>query len=160
MKRFAALIALVLWSASVQADTPQEILERYADLAKTEDSGFDGFSAERGEKLYHQKGVVIPVVGYVSCASCHLPDPRLEIVAHKSKILCRACHVINDEEHPHPDKAKVRTIGPLAASTNSKRFTDQKVVEEFLRVNCRLVFKRECTTMEKGDVLAWLVSVH
>jgi hypothetical protein len=81
------------------------------------------------------------------------------IIAHQSKILCRACHVINDEEHPNPTKAKVRKIPPLAPSANAKRLTDPRTVEDFLRVNCTLVFKRECTAKEKGDVLVWLGGV-
>lgn len=155
MKRFAAFVGLVLWPAVLHAELSQQILDHYAELARKEDPGFDGFSAERGNEIYHHRGV-IPGIGYVTCASCHLEDPRETIVAHKSKILCRACHVINDKEHPNAAKAKVRTIPPLAPSANPKRLTDQKAVEDFLRVNCTLVFKRECTAREKGDVLVWL----
>ena len=155
MQVFAAVLGLVLWPAVLHAGPTQQILDHYAEAARLEDPGFDGFSAEREEKLYHEKGI-IRGLGFVTCASCHLPDPREMIIAHQSKILCRACHVINDEEHPNPNKAKVRKIQPLAPSVNAKRLTDQQTVEDFLRVNCTLVFKRECIAKEKGDVLVWL----
>ena len=141
------------------ADTPEEIIERYAAQAKAEEPDFDAFSAERGREVYFRQGV-IPGVGAVSCASCHLPDPREVVIAHKSKVLCRACHVIYDEEHPHPKEAKKRRIEPLAPSANPKRLRDFETVDTFMRLNCRLAFKRECTTREQGDVLTWLVSLH
>ena len=77
----------------------------------------------------------MPVAGAINCASCHIADPREEILAHKSKVLCRQCHVINDSEHPHPKDAKL-----------GKR-------------NCEMMIGRECTTQEKGDIIAWLISV-
>jgi len=158
MNQFAAALALILWPAVLHAGPTQQILDHYAEAARQEDPGFDGFSAERGEKLYHEKGI-IRGLGFVTCASCHLPDPREMIIAHESKILRRACHVINDEEHPNPKKAKVRKIPPLAPSANAKRLTAPQTVEDFLRVNCTLVFKRECTAQEKGDVLVWLGAI-
>ncbi len=155
MKQLAAVLGFLLWPGVLFAGPTQKILDHYAEEARQEDPAFDGFSGERGEKLYHEKGI-IRGLGFVTCASCHLPDPREMIIAHESKILCRACHVINDEEHPNPKKAKLRKILPLAPSANAKRLTDPVTVEDFLRVNCTLVFKRECTAKEKGDVLVWL----
>jgi len=29
-----------------------------------------------------------------------------------------------------------------------------------MTLNCRLAFKRECTILEKGDVLTWLLTVR
>ena len=158
MKRFAAVLALSLCPAPLPADTPDQIIERYAELAKREDSAFAGFSAEHGHELYVQKRV-LPVVGAINCASCHMADPREEIIAHKSKVLCRQCHVINDSEHPHPKDAKLRKIPPLAPSANPKRLTDFDHVEAFLKPNCEMVFGRVCTAKEKGDVLSWIISI-
>lgn len=158
MKRFAAVLAFSLCSAYSFADTPEQILERYAGLARHEDPAFAGFSAEHGHELYFQKRV-LPVVGAINCASCHMADPREQIIAHKSKVLCRQCHVINDSEHPHPKDAKLRKILPLAPSANPKRLTNFEHVEEFLKPNCEMVIGRECTTQEKGDIIAWLISV-
>lgn len=158
MKRLATVLGLCLWSAGLFADTPEQILERYAEQAKQEDPAFDGFSIQRGHDLYFQKRA-IPVVGEINCASCHLPDPRQKIIAHKSKVLCRQCHVINDEEHPHPKDAKIREILPLAPSANPKRISDYDHVEKFLKPNCEMVYGRICTAKEKGDVLSWVVSI-
>lgn len=159
MKWFAAVLALTLCPAPLLADTPEQILERYAEQAKREDPVFAGFSVEHGHELYLQKRV-LPVVGAINCASCHMADPREEIIAHKSKVLCRQCHVINDSEHPYPKDAKLRKIPPLAPSANPKRLTDFDHVEAFLKPNCEMVFGRVCTAKEKGDVLSWIISVE
>ena len=158
MRQWALLAGLLIGAGSALAETPGEIIERYATIAKQEDPEFAGFSVSRGEKLYNEKGM-IRGLGYVSCVSCHLIDPRERIVWHKSKVLCRACHVINDAEHPNPKKALVRHIDPLAPAASAKRFTDPETAEQFLKLNCTLVFKRECTTVEKGDVITWLMSI-
>jgi hypothetical protein len=98
-------------------------------------------------------------VGAVSCASCHRKDPREQIRAHKVDILCRACHVINDQEHPTPKEAKLRYIEPFAPNANAERFSDAEHVEKFFKLNCMMVLKRECTPIEKGDLIAWLLTV-
>jgi hypothetical protein len=152
--------AAACWSASVGAeDTPQQILERYAEQAKAADAGFDGFSAERGRTFYLQKHALMGI-GAVSCASCHRKDPREQIKAHRVDILCRACHVINDEEHPEPQEAKVRYIEPFAPHAHPQRFSDYAHVEKFFKLNCIMVLKRECTAIEKGDLIAWLLTVE
>jgi Domain of unknown function (DUF1924) len=158
MGRLAIVLAIALCPAPLLADTPEQILDRYDEMAKQEDAAFAGFSLEHGHELYLQKRV-LPVVGAINCASCHMADPREEIIAHKSKVLCRQCHVINDSEHPHPQDAKLRKIPPLAPSANPKRLTSFGHVEEFLKPNCEMVIGRECTIQEKGDIIAWLISL-
>ncbi|MGH8632027.1 MAG: DUF1924 domain-containing protein [Burkholderiales bacterium] len=153
----AALVALC--SAAAFAASPEEIIAHYAEQARQEDPDFAGFSVERGKEVYFRKGV-IRGVGEVSCARCHRPDPRELIIAHETDILCRACHVIHDEEHPAPNGAKKRKIEPLAPSHGHNRLTDPDTVDVFLRLNCKLTFKRDCTTLEKGDVLTWILSIH
>lgn len=68
MKRFAAVLALSLCSAPLLAETRDQILDRYAELAKQENPAFAGFSAEHGYELYLQKWM-LPVVGAINCAS-------------------------------------------------------------------------------------------
>ena len=140
-------------------DTPEQLLERYNEQAKTSDPAFEGFSAERGHAFYSQKHALMGV-GAVSCASCHRKDPREQVRAHKVEILCRACHVINDEEHPEPNEAKLRYIEPFAPHANPEPFSDYTHVEKFFKVNCTMVLKRECTPQEKGDLIAWLLTVE
>jgi hypothetical protein len=99
-------------------------------------------------------------VGAVSCASCHRKDPRDQIRAHRVDILCRACHVINDEEHPDPKDAKKRVIEPFTPGANPQRFSDYEKAERYFKVNCQLVLKRDCTPREKGDLITYLLSVE
>ncbi len=147
MKRFAAVLALSLCPAPLLADTPDQVRERYAELAKQEGPAFAGFSAEHGHELYLRKRV-LPVVGAINCASCHLTDPRQEIIAHKSNVLCST---IKD--------AKQRKIPPLAPSANRRRLANFEHVEEYLKPNCEMAIGRECTTQEKGHITAWLISL-
>jgi hypothetical protein len=157
----AWLGASVLGCAALagRADTPQDLLERYGGQARAADPAFAGFSAERGYALYREKHAIMGL-GAVSCASCHRKDPRDQIRAHRVDILCRACHVINDEEHPEPGQAKKRLIEPFTPGANPKRFSDYDTTERYFKVNCRLVFKRECTAREKGDLITYLLSVE
>jgi hypothetical protein len=134
-------------------------MEHYRADAKAEDPSFSDFSVERGYQFYREKHPLMGV-GAVSCASCHRKDPRDQIRAHRVDILCRACHVINDEEHPDPEQAKKRVIEPFAPGANPKRFADYDLVEKFFRTNCQMVLKRACTATEKGDLIAYLLSVE
>ena len=158
--RVAGLAAgALLWAGGGAADSQQQLLEGYAEQARATDPAFDGFSAERGRAFYLSKHV-IKGVGLVGCASCHRKDPREQIKAHRVDILCRACHVINDEEHPKPKEAKLRYIEPFAPYAHPERFTDSAHVEEFFKLNCTMVLKRECTALEKGDLITWLLTVE
>jgi len=149
----AGLVAL-----SAEGDNTPQLVERYAALARQDDPAFAGFSAARGREFYFA-GHVMPGVGTVSCASCHLDDPRLPVRAHRSAVLCRACHVISDAEHPDPAHAKKRHIDPFAPTVNPERFRDFDRTERYFDVNCRLVLKRPCSAHEKGDLVVWLQSL-
>ena len=115
-------VAAALPSAAL-AQSPQALLERYAAEARAQDAGFAGFSAGRGEQFYFARHVV-PLVGEVSCASCHLKDPRRAVLRHRTKVLCRACHVIDEHEHPDPEGAKKRIIDAFAPVAYPRRFVD------------------------------------
>ena len=159
MRRTIVLLCGLFAGGNGLADTPEQILEDYAVLARAADGSFTGFSPERGEAFYREPHVV-KGAGVWSCSSCHLKNPRYSVRAHRTDIPCRACHVINDWEHPEPETAKKRVIDPFAPSANAMRLTDAHRVETFLKLNCLLLLKRECTAQEKGDVIAWLISVQ
>jgi hypothetical protein len=57
----------------------------------------------------------------------------------------------------HGDSPK--DILPLAPSANPERFTDAAKVEKWFKRNCNEVLKRACTANEKGDFLAYVLSV-
>ena len=157
--RVLVLAAAILPWTAARADTPREVLERYALEAAREQSAFSGFDAERGRSFYMQKHAV-EGVGALSCSSCHRKDPRERILRHRVEVPCRACHVINDADHPAPKDAKKRVIEPFAPSANPERFTEYGRAEDYFFTNCRMLLRRECTAQEKGDLLTWLLSVE
>jgi hypothetical protein len=153
---FMALIAVVPVAG---AQSPAHLLERYRQQARAGDPAFDGFSAERGRAFYFAPRVIIGL-GEANCASCHLDDPTQAIRAHRAKVLCRACHVIDESEHPDPANAKKRHLGAFSPAANPERFRDFDRVERHFEVNCRMVLQRACTAVEKGDLITWLIGLR
>jgi mono/diheme cytochrome c family protein len=111
--------------------TANPVQDTYRAAAKQENPAFKDFSAAAGQKLYNTKGAEL------SCASCHTDSPK---AAGK-----------------HATTAK--EIAPLSPSVNAKRFTDAANVEKWFKRNCNDVFKRACTAQEKGDFIAYVLSV-
>ncbi len=112
------------------ADSARSQQDRYAAVA-----GVQAFSASRGSALY-RTGHAGRNGGTVSCADCHGADPR------------------------QPGKTRVgKRIEALAPSANPERFSDAAKTEKWFRRNCQDVLQRECTPQEKGDFIAWLISV-
>ena len=72
-----------------------------------------------------------------SCASCHTAKPTVD--------------------GKHASTGKV--IRPMAPSANAERFTDAAKTEKWFRRNCNDVVGRECSTSEKADVIAWLLTL-
>jgi hypothetical protein len=72
-----------------------------------------------------------------SCASCHKAPPT------------------SDGQHASTNKL----ITPLAPAVNPKRFTDEAKVNKWFKRNCNDVLGRECTALEKADVMAYLNSL-
>ena len=91
-------------------------------------------SSERGQKLFTTN--FGRELGY-SCSSCHGAVPT----------------------RAGKDQVTEKPITPLAPAANAKRFTDRKRVEYMFRMNCIDIVGRECTALEKADVLSWLVSL-
>lgn len=130
----AVLLAMV-WTG-VHAASPNELLQGYAVQAKKEDPAFKEFSASAGEKFYHAS-VKHSSGRQISCATCHTDNPR------------------NAGKHDKTSKE----ILPLAPSANKARFTDSGNVEKWFKRNCPDVLERACTTQEKGNFIAYILSV-
>ena len=129
------LIALLV-SLNTHAATPQEIMSSYASQAKQENPAFKEFSASRGEQFYHAKHTHSSGT-QISCNTCHTHNPK-DVGAH----------------------AKTRKeIQPLAPIANKERFSDPAKVEKWFKRNCQDVLERVCTAQEKGDFIAYLLSV-
>ena len=134
MKRYAQTLAVCAVFAAMPAlaETPQEILDGYTEQAKTETPDFKGFDAERGKLFFNNTHG-----NDWSCASCHTSNPA------------------DAGKHAKTDKA----IDPMAPSANAERFTDPKKVAKWFKRNCGDVLDRECTSLEKGDVLTYLMAI-
>jgi hypothetical protein len=157
MKRAILLFVSALWVLPGLGASPEELLSAYSARAGQADPGFAGFSADRGKAFYFS-GHRVEDGSELSCASCHHEDPRREQFAHHDKIPCRACHGMPDSGS-FEDIPKIRRqFLPLAPSANSRRFTDEWFVEKWFRKNCGLLLKRDCTPVEKGDVITWLLT--
>ena len=132
------LMATLIFLASVaaQAASPDEILRDYASQARKENTSFKEFSAANGRRFYgaavkHSSGKAM------SCATCHSADPK------------------GAGRHERTGKE----IAALAPAANKERITDAANVEKWFRRNCRDVLERDCSLQEKGDFIAFLLSV-
>ncbi|MGP1679393.1 MAG: DUF1924 domain-containing protein [Burkholderiales bacterium] len=124
--------ALGLAGLTAAAATPAEIQKNLEAEARAGTPGFSGFSAERGQRFFgatHGNDW--------SCTSCHTAAP-----AKQGK------HVKTGKQ-----------IAPMAPAANPQRFTDAAKVEKWFKRNCNDVLGRVCTAAEKGDVLAYLMSL-
>ena len=128
-----ALAALSFILPAIAAAGPREdLLTRYAAQARSRPD-FSGFSSARGQVLQTRKfGGGKPDTP--ACTSCHGPDPR----------------------RPGQTPAG-KPIEPVAVSAAPARYTDPAKVEKWFRRNCNEVLGRECTAIEKGDWLTYMM---
>jgi len=156
--RILLLVICALITGVAAAIEPEDFLVAYTEQAKLADPDFAGFSAERGRAFYFQIHK-LDDGSELSCATCHHADPRKATVAHEDQIPCRACHVTFHE----PSAGRSMTIGdiqPFAPSEYPDRFTNEWKVEAWFGWNCKLLLKRECTPVEKGDLITWLLTIE
>ena len=92
-------------------------------------------SAERGKAFYGATHT--DTQGReVGCATCHTADPRATGKTRAGK-----------------------AVEPLAPAANPQRFSDEAKVEKWFTRNCGDVLGRACTPQEKGDFIAYLMSL-
>jgi mono/diheme cytochrome c family protein len=128
-----AVAVLLLSAPLARADTPSDFLRTFESEARAGGTAFSGFSARRGEQFFTTRQG-----GEWSCASCHTDDPAAVGTHAKTG----------------------RPIQALAPAANAERFTRAEKVEKWFRRNCNDVLGRSCTAAEKGDVLAYLITVR
>jgi hypothetical protein len=126
-----AILASAAQPALAQPGIATALLDTYRAAAMKEDAGFRDFSAQRGEKFFHAKN------GDMSCTTCHTDNPKTA------------------GKHAKTGKA-LEALAPVA---NAQRLTDPAKVEKWFKRNCNDVLQRACTAREKGDFVAWLISV-
>lgn len=130
--RILGLGAGLLGAGTAAAQGPAEIQRSYEPAARQAAAAFSGFSAQRGETFFKSTHG-----GDWSCASCHTQSP-----------VAAGRHAVTG-----------KSIAPLAPAASPARFTDPAKVEKWFTRNCKDVLKRVCTPAEKGDVLAYLMSL-
>lgn len=129
-----ALFAILPLAPSSFAAPREDLLARYAAAAKESSPAFTGFSTARGEAFHFKKfGSGKPDTP--ACTSCHSNSPR------------------------EPGRTLTgKTIEPMAVSMTPERYTDPAKVEKWFKRNCNEVLGRECTPLEKGDWLTYMMS--
>jgi len=128
--RILMLLSFAALSIAAHAETPQDLLQGWRAEARAQSAQFAGFSAERGRSLYFAQPADW------SCSTCHTNDPR------------------GGGRHAVTSKP----IKPLSPLANPARFSDAAKVEKWFKRNCQDVLKRECSVVEKGDLLTFLMS--
>jgi len=131
-KPHTPLLLVCLIAALPLAGLANPVLDGLQSTAKQENPAFKDFSAAAGEKLYNSAGPK-----QVSCATCHTSSPK------------------NTGKHATTNKA----IEPMAPAVNPQRFSDAAKVEKWFKRNCNDALGRACTTQEKGDFVAYMLSV-
>jgi hypothetical protein len=127
-----ALAAVIGPAPPAYAQTAKDLLRTLELTARADQTAFAGFSVERGQAFFTQRH------GQDwSCSTCHTSDPR-----------AAGRHAVTG-----------KAIQPLAPAANAARLTDPAKVEKWFRRNCKDVLARECTAAEKGDVIAYLLSL-
>jgi hypothetical protein len=114
------------------ATVPADVQKTYEAAARDSAPAFGGFSAQRGEQFFKSTHGA-----EWSCSSCHTENPMAQ--------------------GKHAKTGKL--IAPLAPAANPERFADSGKVEKWFRRNCNDVIGRLCTPQEKGDVIAFLLSL-
>ena len=128
---YLSALALPITGAAAARD---DLLSSYAAAAKTAAPSFSGLSVARGEKL-HTTRFTGGKAETPSCTTCHGDSPRAAGRTPTGK-----------------------AIEATAVSVTPTRYTDPAKVEKWFKRNCTEVLGRECTPLEKGDWLSYMIS--
>jgi cytochrome c553 len=129
----ASLLALITANPGI-AGPREEQLDKYASAARAANPAFAGLSAARGRTL-HTQAFAGGKPDTPACTSCHGNDTR------------------GAGRNPAG-----KTIEAMALSASPSRYTDPAKVEKWFKRNCNDVLGRECTPLEKGDWLTFMIS--
>jgi len=125
----ATVAALTAMSATMAMAANSPVLEQIRKQA-----GGAEFSVKAGEKLFS---------GNFKSGKPETPS-------------CTSCHS-NSPQNTGKTRAG-KAIAPMARSKTPDRYTDAKKVEKWFRRNCRSVLGRECTPVEKGSFLTFMIN--
>ena len=131
---FSFLTVVAALASQAHAGAIQnKLINGYTEQAKILPGWTGDFSAERGRTFFtnrHASGK---------------PDTPA----------CTSCHGNSPQDIGQTRAGK--TIEPMALSRTADRYTDAKKVEKWFLRNCNSVLGRECTPLEKGDFLTFMV---
>lgn len=130
-KIFCAKVALLAVSAWM-FQTVVLAATPQAELLRWQQAAGQSGDAGRGQFFFGRRHN-----GEWSCASCHGQPPT------------------QDSKHASTGKK----ITALAPAFNAERFTDSAKVDKWFKRNCKDVLSRECTALEKADVMAYLIGL-
>lgn len=130
MSRTALIAAAALLASPAHADTPDSQMRGYVEQARATTRSYQGPSAAAGRRLYHLQS------RDWSCATCHTGRPA-----------ATGRHAVTG-----------KAIAPLAPAANAERFRDAARVEKWFKRNCNDTLGRPCTSAEKADVIAFLLT--
>lgn len=137
----SALIGLSASSLYADAGTAQQLVDKYAAMAKAADPAYAGPSAADGKSFFTRE--VIQFKGdpanpgkAIACASCHTANP-----ADSGK------HLVTG-----------KPIKPLSPVVNAKRFKSIDTVEKRFSKHCNEVVGSDCTAQEKANYIAYLLT--
>jgi hypothetical protein len=127
------LVAALFAPLACLAAPSDALLDQYATTAKATAPSFSGFTAARGEKLHFTK-----------------------FAAGKPETpACTTCHGDKPQQAGRTPNGKA--IDAVAVSVTPTRYTDPAKVEKWFKRNCKDVLGRECTPLEKGDWLTYML---
>ena len=139
MRQIAAIMFLTLGSLSANAfadvDTAKAFAKKYAVFAKNINPDFKGFMPDMGRNFFKREFTIKGK--QVSCSSCHTDNP-----ANTGKNIVTG-----------------KPIKPLSPVVEKSRFTDLDKIEKNFTDHCNDILGRDCTAQEKGDYIAYLLTV-
>ena len=134
MKLVVATTTLMISFLSMQLNAGgiDDLINHYMNQAQSEGSSFPGFDSTRGKDLYLKEFTN----------------------GKKDTPSCTSCHTVNPVKIGETRAGKA--IEPMAISASPERYQSLKKAEKWFRRNCKSVLGRECTSIEKGDFLAFM----
>ena len=144
-----ALIGLMAFSANAQdkrlsdkqVETLKALIATYTEKAKEDSFKEEGvihdptFSSEAGREFFLKRRTWQK--HNFACSSCHTSNPTKE-----------GKHV-----------AFGTAIEPLAPAANPARFIEAAKVEKNLAMHCSDFYGRDCRALEKGNFIAYMMSI-
>jgi hypothetical protein len=137
----ATMLSLVFsFEALADESVAQQLIARYATIAKLQDANYAGPSAADGKAFFNReviqfKSASNKTAKAIACASCHTANP-----ADFGK------HI-----------ATGKKIQPLSPVVNAKRFDDIEKVEKQFNKHCHEVVGSDCSASEKANYIAFLL---